>query len=297
MCTPSTPTTCTAHKPEVTVVVPVYNNAGSLTLLNDRLCAALGSMGGTNEIIYVNDGSTDSSFDVLKKIDTSRCCVKVLDLTRNVGQSAAVLAALSEASGDTIVTIDADLENHPEDIPALVAAVRGGADFACGVRGKRQAPLLTRRGPSWLANRLVGRALNIDLKDWGCGLNAVRSEIARQMLAQDPLPRLPKIEAAMLSTTIVQLPVAYSRRQHGRSGYTVWRLAGFAASFLGGFDISRTFRRIIKGASAPSRWTSTAVSIACWAILSIAALLVQIVSRIIRPMAPNERFQIREILD
>jgi hypothetical protein len=124
----------------------------------------------------------------------------------------------------------------------------------------------------------------------------VRSEIAHQMLAQDPLPRLPKIEAAMLSASISQVPVAYSERRHGSSGYTVWRLAGFAASFLRGFSISRTFRRIINGSCARPRFASTAASVACWAVLSGAALVVQVASFFIRPAAKTERFRIREIL-
>ena len=254
-------------------------------------------MDSTYEIIYVNDGSTDSSYDVLNTLRTIGGCVKVVDLTRNFGQSSAVLAAFSEAAGDVIVTIDADLENHPEDIPALVAAVRNGADLACGVRGRRQAPLFMRSGPSWLANQLVGRALSVDLEDWGCGLNAVTSEVVHQMLAQVPLPSLPKIEAAIVSSCISQVPVAYSERQHGSSGYTVWRLCGFAAAFLQGFSITRTFRRIVGVSAAQARLTCTAISIICWAVLTIAAIVVRFGLLVSGSGPTAERYQIREVLE
>lgn len=308
MSTPSTPITSIAHESSITVVVPVYNNAGSLAALHARLKAVLVDMCSTFEIIYVNDASSDDSLELLSRLHAAENRVTVIDLADNAGQSAAVLAALSVARGAIVVTIDADLENHPEDIPVLVAAVRNGADLACGVRRRRSAPLLTRRGPSAVANRLVGRALGVYLDDWGCGLNAAAGEIVRQLLAQDPLPRLPKIEAALLASRIAQVPVEYSERPHGPSTYTVRRLAAFAATFLRGFGIARSLRRVLgtttvdaarvgARSSEPSfatRTVHTIAGLAAWTALTGAALITRAWHAL--SSAPSTTpFRIREI--
>jgi hypothetical protein len=291
----------------ITVIVPVYDNAGSLAALHARLKAVLVDMGSPFEIIYVNDASSDESLELLSRLHAAEDRVTVIDLAENAGQSAAVLAALSFARGEIVVTIDADLENHPEDIPALVAAIRNGADLACGARRRRSAPLLTRRGPSAVANRLVGRALGVDLDDWGCGLNAATGEIVRRLLAQDPLPLLPKIEAALLASRIAQVPVEYSERSHGPSTYTVRRLAAFAATFLRGFGIARSLRRALgrttvraATAAAPSaepsfvtRTIGTIAGLAAWTTLAGAALITRAWHRL--SSAPSTPFHIREI--
>lgn len=296
-------------KPSLSVAVPVYNNAGSLPALHSRLKSVLVDLGSTFEIIYVNDASSDESLDLLSRLHASDDRVTVIDLAENVGQSAAILAALGLARGEIIVTIDADLENRPEDIPALVAAVRDGADLACGVRQRRNAAMLTRRVPSVIANRLVGRALGIDLDDWGCGLNAVAARIVRQLLAQDPLPSLPKIEAALLSSRISQVPVRYSEREHGQSGYTVRRLGSFAATFLRSFAIARTLRRLLSKTkvntgplpaeadsverSFATGTVATTIGLAAWLALTCAALVVRAWHG--SGSAPStERFRIRE---
>lgn len=322
MCGPNIPTTCTAELPGddgprgaakrllLSVVVPVFDNEESLRELHERLSRTLEGLDAAAEIVYVNDGSRDGSLDVLRELPALAGRVTVADLERNFGQSAAVMAGFSLARGDVLVTIDADLENDPRDIPLLVDAVRRGADLACGRRESRHAPLVTRRGSSWVANQLVGNALNIELRDWGCGLNAVRSNIARSMVARDPMPRLPKIEAAMLATRITEVPVAYSVRRHGRSGYTIGRLARFAASFLHDFSIRRTFRRIVakpstnrgaggengvpRGRAATIRTVS--LSILCGSILSAAALVVRFTSTLLRRRPTSTTFRIREVI-
>ena len=284
MSTPSTPITCIARESSITVVVPVYNNAGSLAALHARLKTVLVDLGSTFEIIYVNDASGDDSLALLSRLHAAEDRVTVIDLAENAGQSAAVLAALRFARGEIVVTIDADLENRPEDIPALVAAIRSGADLACGTRRRRSAPLITRRGPSAVANWLVGRALGVDLADWGCGLNAAAHEIVRQLLAQDPAPLLPKIEAALLASRIAQVPVEYSERAHGPSTYTVRRLSAFAATFLRGFGIARSWRGV-----------RTIAGLAAWTALTVAALVTRAWHGF-RSAPSTAPFRVREIL-
>lgn len=293
----------------MSVVVPVFNNAASLPELHRRLVATLDGAGSDYEIVYVNDGSRDASLENLESIVAADEAVTVVDLERNFGQSAAILAGFEHARGDVLVTIDADLENQPEDVPSLVDAVTGGADLACGVRGGREAPLVTRRAPSWIANRLVGNALGIRLRDWGCGLNAVRSGLARRMLASDPLPRLPKIEAALSASSVVEVPVAFSPREHGRSGYTVARLAGFAFSFLLGFSPLGALGRIVRAptggrprydhepaAKRVAAVVSGLVQIACWALLTLLAVGARIATLLSRRPQSPERYRVRSVL-
>ena len=292
----------------VSIAVPVFNNAASLIELNQRLQAVARSIDEDIEIVYVNDGSTDHSLDILTRIVDTGDNVRVVDLDGNFGQSSAILAAMSVAMGGIVVTIDADLENHPEDIPALVSSVNEGADLVCGLRQSRRSISLARRVSSWLANQLVARGLGVSLRDWGCGLNAVRRQVTQQILEQDPLPTLPKIEAALLASQIDQVEVAYSDREHGPSSYTPWRLAGFAVAFFRSFSVRRSLRRLWKPVvnadeSAPGtnpgrfrRFVRLIVAAAAWALLSALALLVRLGLLLTGSLSSNERFRIRNVL-
>ena len=326
----STPITCTLSErrhpgtrantqtdglalPAVTVAVPVFNNGGSLKELHRRLISSLADITSHLEIIYVNDGSTDDSLQVLSRICGSNLDVRIIDFARNFGQSAAILAALEESTQDIVVTIDADLENRPEDVPSLIAAVQSGADLACGVRQRRNSPRLGRKLPSWVANRLVGSALSLALNDWGCGLNAVSSGLVRKIVSKRPLPGLPKIEAAMLAATIIEIPVRANSRSHGLSQYTPRRLCAFAASFLRDFAIARCLMRLLgrgqpaaqiivaDGAVVKPAWYKTvfqkAVGFVSWLLLSAASVAVRIGDLLHAGRPGGERYQIREIVE
>ncbi|QYZ67528.1 MAG: glycosyltransferase family 2 protein [Gammaproteobacteria bacterium (ex Lamellibrachia satsuma)] len=325
----STLTTCISHKesdlgwsrrpkgvpdnPTLSITVPVYNNAASLPQLHERLVSTLRATGLEHEIIYANDGSTDNSYEVLTGLRGVEGRVKVLDLVKNYGQSAAILAAISKTNGDIIVTIDADLQNHPEDIPALVAGIRNGADFACGIRLNRRDSLLTRRGPSWLVNQLVGHALGVNLRDWGCGLNAVTSVLAMEIFAQNPPPGLPKAEVALMASRIAQIEVGHSEREHGRSEYTAWRLLCFSAGFLRSFSIRRSFSRLFTRLTtgnnlhapgsmeeAPGTFSGAgekAAAVLAWTVLAGAAAIVQLGALFYRSTAADNHYRIREILE
>lgn len=291
----------------VSIAVPVFNNAASLVELNQRLQSLAGDIDEDIEIVYVNDGSTDHSLDILTRIIDTAANVRVVDLDGNFGQSSAILAAMSVATGRIVVTIDADLENHPEDIPALISSINQGADLVCGLRQSRSSISVARRVSSWLANQLVARGLGVSLRDWGCGLNAVRREVTQQILKQDPLPTLPKIEAALLATRIAQVKVAYSDREHGPSSYTPWRLAGFAVAFFRSFSVMRSLRRLWKpvvdadtsSGTEPGhfiRFFRCVFAVVAWAFLSALALLVRLGLLLTGSLSSNERFRIRNVL-
>lgn len=297
-----TPITCTepeihdgrkagARELSISIIVPVFNNAESLPALHARLITSITDTDPFAEIVYVNDGSTDSSFEVIKGLLDSHAML--VDLQRNFGQSAAVLAGFSVARGSIFVTIDADLENHPEDIPLLVDAIREGSDLACGVRIDRQVASI-RKISSLAANKLVGRALSVNLRDWGCGLNAVRVDVARRMLSQVPLPKLPKIEGALLATRIAQVPVSHSVREHGKSGYSLWRLMGFAIAFLSAFSVKRTFKRLFT--ASETRPIPGPLDVLSWLLLSIVSLFVRL-GTLLLPSTGDTSFAIRDIFD
>jgi undecaprenyl-phosphate 4-deoxy-4-formamido-L-arabinose transferase len=301
----------TAHYPTLSILIPVYNNAGSLRVLHARLVTALRSIGVSYEIIYANDGSTDGSYAVLAALHAGDKHVKVIDLAGNFGQSAAILAAIGVASGDIVVTIDADLQNHPEDIGALVAAIRTGADLACGVRLHRHGLSFMRKTASNVANRLVGGALGINLQDWGCGLNAATAELLDEILAERPLPALPKVEAALRARRIAQVAIGHSERIDGHSAYNLRRLSRFSANFLHEFSARRSFLRLVGMATGristvivgPTDTSSGTPGVGCfvtaaisWALLAVASTLVRLGTFVVgRSASAHDPCQIHEI--
>ena len=167
--------------PELSVVVTLYNEAGSLDELHRRTIAALEGLGRPFEIVYVDDGSTDGTFAVLESLHAADPRVRAVRFKRNFGQHPAMHAGLSRARGEIIVTMDGDLQNLPEDIPKLVAAVDAGYDVASGRRAARNDSW-GRTLPSRLINGMLRRFTQVDISDFGCAFNAYRREVVTPML-------------------------------------------------------------------------------------------------------------------
>src|SRR5712691_8911650 len=161
--------------PDISVIVPVYNEEGSLPALFDRLTGVLRAMGRSHEILFVDDGSSDGSPRLLREFAALNPSVRIVEFNRNYGQHAAIFAGFEEASGEIVITLDADLQNPPEEIPALVMKIEEGYDVVGGWRENRQDPLF-RRLASWLVNRLVSWSTGVRLRDYGCMLRAYRRE-------------------------------------------------------------------------------------------------------------------------
>jgi len=162
----------------ISVVVPIYNELENIPLLYQQLAAVLPSLNRPWEIVFVDDGSTDGSSDRLKQIAARESRVKVVHFRRNYGQTAAMQAGIQHSIGETIVTLDGDLQNDPLDIPMLVQKLDEGYDLVHGWRKQRQDTLLTRRLPSQIANWLISRVTRFPIHDLGCTLKAIRREIA-----------------------------------------------------------------------------------------------------------------------
>lgn len=213
----------TANKPDVSVVVPVYNEVESLPHLIEAIASTLTQNDLIYEIICVDDGSKDGSADFLRQQASHRTDLKAVLLRRNYGQTAAMAAGFKYAQGRAIVTLDADLQNDPADIPELLAKLDAGYDLVSGWRLKRQDAALTRNLPSKIANWLIGKTTGVNLHDYGCSLKAYRSELVADMNLYGELHRFLPALAFIEGARIAELPVRHHARRFGRSKYGLWR--------------------------------------------------------------------------
>jgi len=209
--------------PELSVVVPVYNEAPNLEPLHRELTEVLAGVGRPYEIILVDDGSTDQSFEHLKRLQAGDRHTRVIRFRRNFGQTAAFAAGFAAARGSLIITADADLQNDPHDIPAMLAAIAKGADIVCGWRRQRKDPFLTRRLPSQIANRLISWATGVRLNDYGCSLKVFRAEVIKPLKLRGEMHRFLPALASEYGVSIVELPVNHRARVQGASKYGLSR--------------------------------------------------------------------------
>ena len=204
----------------LSIVVPFFNEARSVAPLHARICEALRPL-GSFELIFVDDGSVDTTFQEIQK----QRPVTALRLARNFGQTAALAAGIARATGDTIVTLDGDLENNPLDIPKLVSKLEEGFDVVSGWRKNRwQGQWFTRRLPSFIANFFISAATGAKLHDHGCTLKAYRREALVHLKLYGEMHRMIAAYARLFSRArLAEVPVAYTPRQFGKSNYGVLR--------------------------------------------------------------------------
>jgi len=208
---------------DLSLVIPVRNEAPSLEELHRELSDVLRTWGRTYEIIVVDDGSTDESYEILARLQAVDSHLRVIRLRRNFGQTAAFAAGFDHALGRVIVTSDGDLQNDPRDIPALVETLERGYDIVCGWRKDRKDPFVSRRLPSMLANRLISAATGVQLHDYGCSLKAFRAEVVRPLKLYGEMHRFIPAIASEQGVAIRELAVRHRPRRHGRSKYGIGR--------------------------------------------------------------------------
>ncbi|MFN6513781.1 MAG: glycosyltransferase family 2 protein [Nostoc sp. CreGUA01] len=209
--------------PDVSVVVPIHNEVESLPLLLEAIASTLSSSQINYEIICVDDGSTDGSGKFLKEAAQTRSDLKAVILRRNYGQTAAMAAGFHYALGRAIVSLDADLQNDPADIPMLLAKLDEGYDLVSGWRQKRQDGALNRLLPSKIANWLIRNATSVNIHDYGCSLKAYRAELLADMNLYGELHRFLPALAYIEGARITEMPVRHHARRFGRSKYGIWR--------------------------------------------------------------------------
>ena len=209
--------------PELSVVIPIRNEAESLTELHRELSATLRRWGRPYEILIVDDGSTDASFEILSGLHARDGRLRVIRFRRNFGQTAAFAAGFALARGRYIVTCDGDLQNDPADIPTMIDALERGSDIVCGWRQARKDPFLSRRLPSVIANRLISWATGVTLHDYGCSLKAFRAEVVKPLRLYGEMHRFLPAIASEQGAHITEMVVNHRERKHGRSNYGIGR--------------------------------------------------------------------------
>jgi glycosyltransferase involved in cell wall biosynthesis len=205
------------------VVVPVFNEEQNIPLLAERLHAALGALGRSYEVVLVDDGSTDASWNRLLEAARRYPRFRLIRLRRNFGQTAAMSAGFHEAGGEVIVTLDADLQNDPADIPRLLERTDAGVDVVSGWRRHRQDPFLNRRLPSMLANALISKITGVALHDYGCTLKAYRREVVRNLRLYGDMHRFIPALASWVGGELAEVEVQHAPRRFGKSKYGIAR--------------------------------------------------------------------------
>src|SRR5216683_8109887 len=228
----------------LSIVIPLHNEEPSLLPLYDRLTAVLESLQKPYEILFVDDASTDRSFELLANLVETDERLKVIRLRRNFGQTAALSAGFHEAEGEVIIAMDGDLQHAPEDIPALLQKIDEGYDIASGWRRERVDNPLTRKIPSRVANWLMSKASGIDLRDFGTTFKAYRTEVLRDVHLYGELHRFIPALASFYGARVAEVPIQNTVRSQGDSHY------GLSRTFRVLFDIL-TIRFLLKYMTRP----------------------------------------------
>ncbi len=224
------------NPPDISVVIPMYNEEKNIEPLFDRLFPVLSSLEETWEVVCVNDGSADSTLEVLLSNRAARPGLVVVDLARNFGQHAAVMAGFAHSRGKWVITMDADLQNPPEEIPNIIKSFRQGHDLVGTVRINRQDTAF-RKTASRITNRIITRVSGIDLKDFGCMLRGYSREVVNGIL-QNPEYRtfIPAL-ATFFAHNPVEIPVRHEDRAAGESKYSLLKLLSLQLDLMTGFSM------------------------------------------------------------
>lgn len=226
---------------KISIIVPVFNEEESLPSLHEQIVSAIKDQPWDTEIIYVNDGSADSSQQVLESLATQDDRIQLVRFARNFGQTAAILAGIDFAKGDVLVPMDADLQNDPADIPRLLERLDEGYDVVSGWRKNRKDKLLTRRFPSIVANRLISKWTGVHLHDYGCTLKAYRTQLLKKTELYGEMHRFIPVYAHWRGGRVSEMVVNHRARQFGASKYGLSRtikvlLDMLTLKFLGGYS-------------------------------------------------------------
>lgn len=238
-----------SEKPYISVVVPVYNEQESIRPLHSRIMDACRNLSSGYEVVYVDDGSSDTTFIVLEALHAADPRTKVVRFRKNCGQTHAMAAGFRVARGEIIVSMDGDLQNDPADIPRLIEVIENGYDVVCGWRKKRKDKLISRRIPSIIANWIIGKITGVPIHDNGCSLKAYRSQVIKRVSLYSEMHRFIPAMSTLVDAKIAEIEVKHHARQFGKSKYGIsraWRV--FTDLFL--------IKMITGFATKPGLWFS-----------------------------------------
>jgi undecaprenyl-phosphate 4-deoxy-4-formamido-L-arabinose transferase len=302
--------------PEISIVVPVFNEERTLARLRDEVSEALA--GESFEIVLVNDGSRDGSGKILRSLAADHPEVVVVELSRNFGQHPAVLAGFSVARGRYIVTLDADLQNPPSEIPRLLAELRNGHDVVGSVRERRQDPWM-RKQVSALVNRVTTASIGVGMRDYGCMLRGYSRDVAAEIVELAEQSAFIPALAMMLARDPIEIEVRHDERDAGKSKYSALKLmrlgfdlvtgfsllpiqlvslSGMVIAALGGaFAVFLFIRRLIVGPEVEGVFTLFAILFAFIGVTLLGVGLVgEYVARIYAEVRRRPVFRVREVI-
>lgn len=233
--------------PELSIVVPIYNERDNVAPLHEALTYALRSLGRSYEIVFVDDGSRDGTRDVLRSLAANDLHLRLVMFRRNYGQTAAMAAGFQTCRGNIVVSMDGDLQNDPADIGRLVARLEQGYDVVCGWRRHRQDRVATRLLPSRVANFLIARVTGARIHDTGCSLKAYRGWVVRSLHLYSDMHRFLAALGVGLGARITEVPVRHHPRRAGKSKYGLGRIFRVLADLVG-------IKMLIQFAAHPIRW-------------------------------------------
>ncbi len=209
---------------DVSIVIPLYNESASVEPLCEAIVEAVASIEGRFEVLLIDDGSTDDTFERARSVARQDGRFNVIKLKKNFGQTAALHAGFRQATGDVIVTMDGDLQNDPEDMARLVQKVQEGYDVAAGYRNRRTESFLTREFPSQVANWLIRKMTGTPIIDNGCALRAYRADVIKRFPLYSEMHRLLPMILALAGVRVTQIEVKHHPRQYGESKYGLARV-------------------------------------------------------------------------
>ena len=253
----------------LSVVVPVFNEEESLAALVAAVRDAL-RLHGSWELVLVDDGSSDRTAEIAGSIAAADARVRLVRLARNYGQTPAMQAGFDAARGEVVVSMDGDLQNDPEDIPRLLAKMAEGYDLVAGYRERRRDTLITRKIPSWFANRIIRRITGVGIRDNGCSLKAYRRDVLQRLHLYSDMHRfIPAVAAATAGALITEIPVRHHPRRFGTSKYGLGRIGRVLADLLTILMI-RSFRErpLVLFAAAAAAATVLGVAFALAAVIA-----------------------------
>ena len=208
----------------LSILIPVYNEEGNLSLLYEKLMTALKKAGRPYEVIFVDDGSSDGTMEILLDLREKNPNVKIVSFSRNFGQTAALSAGIDVSKGDILIPMDGDLQTDPEDILPLLQKIEEGFDVVSGWRKDRKDPFLTRRLPSKIANKIISLIGGVYLHDYGCTLKAYKRDILKNIKLYGEMHRFIPIYARWIGARVAEIPVRHFPRGSGSSKYGISRI-------------------------------------------------------------------------
>lgn len=251
-------------RPRLSVIVPLYNEQESIRPLYAAIVQALGDIGCTFEMVFVDDGSRDDTAEIARQIARFDSRLRLVKFRRNYGQTPAMAAGIEHARGEILVTMDGDLQNDPADIKLLLEQIEAGYDIVVGWRHNRQDKLVTRKIPSRIANVLIGKVTGVPIRDNGCSLKAFRAELIKSIPLYSEMHRFIPAMASIAGPRVAQIRVRHHARRYGQSKYGLSRIYKVLLDLM-------VIKTVATFASRPLRWfalLSVPLFLAAFALLA-----------------------------